>query len=60
MAPFKLSLYPVLMQILFSRSQSAPDVPLRFIDIQNLPGLSCKTWVDMEKAVCYIFMFGCR
>ena len=47
----------MLMQVLFSGSKSAPDVPFRFVQIQNLSRLTCKRWVDLEKTFCYIFMY---
>ena len=46
------------MQVLFSGSKSAPDVPFRFVQIQNLSRLTCKRWVDLEKTFCYIFMYS--
>lgn len=56
----QIFLSAMLMQILFSRSQAAPDMPFGFVHIKHLPGLSCKARIDMEKAVCYILMYSCR
>ena len=47
----------MLMQVLFPGSKSAPDVPLRFIQIQNLSCLPCKRWVDLEKTLGDVFMY---
>lgn len=49
-----------LMQVFLPGCQSAPNVPFRFIHIQNFPGLGCQGRIDLRKTFCYIFMYGCR
>lgn len=49
----------LLVQVFFPCCQTAPDVPFRFVYIQYLPCLWCKGRVDLGKAFCYIFMYGC-
>ena len=44
--------------VLFPGSKSSPYVPLRLDYIQDLPGLRRQGWIDLEKAVGYIFMYG--
>ena len=53
----QIFLSPMLMQILFSRRQAAPDMSFGFVHIKHLPGLSCKARIDMQKAVCHILMY---
>ena len=47
------------MQIFLSGRQSAADVPLRFIDIEHLPGFCRKRGLDLHQAVGDILMYGC-
>lgn len=46
------------MKIFLLGSQSPADVSLRFIDIQNLPGLQGKCGINLGKAVGYVLMYG--
>lgn len=45
------------VQIFFSCSQSASDMPFRFISVQDFSCFLCKRRVDRQKTVCYIFMY---
>ena len=51
---------PMLMQIFFPGRQAAPDMPLGLIYVQNLPGLSRETGINMQQAFCHILMYSCR
>lgn len=45
------------VQIFLSGRQSAADVPLRFIDIEHLPGFCRKRGLDLHQAVGDILMY---
>ncbi len=47
----------MLMQIFFPGRQAAPDMPLGLIYVQNLPGLSRETGINMQQAFCHILMY---
>ena len=40
------------MQILLPGGKTSPDMPLRLIYIQNLPGLPRQTGIDLFQAFC--------
>ena len=46
-----------LMQIFFPCCQSAPDMPLWLIHIQNFSCLGCQGRIDLGETFCYIFMY---
>ncbi len=47
----------MLMKILLSRSHPAPDMPLRFIRIQNLAGLPGQGRIDLEEPFGDVLMY---
>ena len=47
----------MLMQIFFPGRQAAPDMPFGLIYVQNLPGLSRETGINMQQAFCNILMY---
>ena len=47
----------MLMQIFFPGRQAAPDMPLGLIYVQNLPGLSRETGINMQQTFCHILMY---
>ena len=48
----------VFMQIFFPCGQSAPDVTFGFVDIQHLSRLLGQGWIDLQKPLRYVFMYG--
>ena len=45
------------VQVFLSGRHASADVALRFIDIQDLPGLRRQVRVDIQKPLCYILMY---
>ena len=46
-----------LAQIFVLRRKSAPDMPLRFVHVENLARLRGKGRIDLGEAFCHIFMY---
>lgn len=54
-----LKLQLMLMQVFFFSSQSTTNMTLRFVNIQYFSGLFCKSRIDIQQPLSYIFM-NCR
>ena len=48
------------MLVFFSCSQSAPDMPFGFVDVQHYSGLGGEGWVDVFQTIGDILMYCCR
>ena len=46
------------MLVFFLCSQSAPDMPFGFVDVQHYSGLGGEGWVDVFQTIGDILMFG--
>ena len=45
------------MQIFFPGRQAAPDMPLGLVHVQNSPGLSRETGIDMQQTLRHILVY---
>ena len=54
-----LKLQLMLMQVFFFSSQSTTNMTLRFVNVQHFSGLFCKSRIDIQQPLSYIFM-NCR
>lgn len=48
---------PLLMQVLLLCRQPTADMPLRFIHIQDCPGLAGKGRVNLHQTFCYVLVY---
>ena len=46
------------MKIFFFRRQAAPDMTLRFVDVQNPPHFGSQGWIDFSQTFHAVFMNG--
>ena len=52
-----LSSASVFVQIFFPGGQSAPDMPLGFVDIQHFSRLPGQGGIDLQETLCDVFMY---
>ena len=54
-----LKLQLMLMQVFFFSSQSTTNMTLRFVNVQHFSGLFCKSRINVQQPLSYVFM-NCR